>query len=208
MLTFIEKVIMHTQTPRQIEIINASVKLIGSKGIAALTTRNLSKALGVSEPIIYRHFKNKQDILAGILSFLEENNRKISAVIVEKDAPALDRITELYLRSFEGFTKAPGLTSAIFSEELFQKDKVLAEKILGIMEVTNKTIVAILNEGMKKNELRADLTSKEMSHILMGAMRFAVTKWRLNRYKTDLVAHGKELCLSFRKLFKGGSMTV
>jgi TetR/AcrR family transcriptional regulator, fatty acid metabolism regulator protein len=193
---------MPTQTPRQIEIIKASVKLIGRKGLAALTTRNLAKTIGVSEPIIYRHFKNKQAILAGILSFLEENNRKITSAIVMKDAPALDRIGELYVRSFAGFAKAPGLTSAIFSEELYLKEKVLSAKVLGILEITNNTIVDILNEGMQKKEIRTDVTAEQMAHVLMGAMRLAVTKWRLNSYKTDLVARAKELCLSFRKLYK------
>jgi len=195
---------MRQRSSRQIEIINASVKLIGRKGISALTTRNLSKTLGVSEPIIYRHFKNKQAILAGILSFLEENTRKVTAGIVIKDAPALDRIEELYLRSFAGFSKKPGLTSAIFSEELYQKEKVSSIKVLGIIEITNKAVVDILNEGMKKKEIRADVTAEQMAFILMGAMRFAVTKWRLNNYKTDLVAHGKELCGSFRTIYENG----
>jgi AcrR family transcriptional regulator len=189
------------QSPRQIKIINAAVKLIGRKGITALTTRNLSKALGVSEPIIYRHFKNKQELLAGILSFLEENNRKIARVIVDKDAAALDKIEELYLRSFAGFMKTPGITSAIFSEELYQKERALAEKVLGIMGVTKKAVVDILNDGMQKTEIRTDITSEQMAMILMGTMRFAVTKWRLNRYKADLFAHGKELCDSSRILF-------
>ncbi|MCK5088225.1 MAG: helix-turn-helix transcriptional regulator, partial [Melioribacteraceae bacterium] len=47
-------------TKRQAEIIDESIKLIADKGIQGLTIKNLSKAIGVSEPAIYRHFENKQ----------------------------------------------------------------------------------------------------------------------------------------------------
>jgi AcrR family transcriptional regulator len=192
---------MNEQTQRQIEIIKASVKLIGKKGISSLTTRNLSQALGVTEPIIYRHFKNKTAIIAAILSFLEENNRKISGSIVKKDAPALSRIEELYLRHFNGFMKMPALTTAIFSEELYQKEKILTDSVLKIIAVTNDSIETMLSDGIRKREVRADISVQQMTFIIMGSMRFAVTKWRLTGYKTDLVSIGKELCSSFNTLF-------
>jgi AcrR family transcriptional regulator len=193
--------LMNAQTPRQIEIIKASVKLIGENGLSALTTRNLSKALGITEPIIYRHFKNKTAIIAAILSFLEESNRKISASIVKKDTPALSRIEELYMRHFQGFMKTPALTTAIFSEEQYHKERILTDSVLKIIVVTNDSIEMILSDGIKKKEVRTDIPVQQMTFIIMGAMRFAVTKWRLNGYKTDLVAIGKELCNSFHNLF-------
>jgi len=192
---------MNTHTARQIEIIKASVKLIGKNGLSALTTRNLSKALGVTEPIIYRHFKNKTAILAAILGFFEDNNRKISTSIVKKDAPAFSRIEELYMHHFKGFMKIPALTTAIFSEELYHKEKILIDSVLKIISVTNDSIEIILSDGIRKKEVRTDIPVQQMTFIIMGAMRFAVTKWRLNGYKTDLVANGKELCSSFCTLF-------
>ncbi|MCD4664213.1 MAG: TetR/AcrR family transcriptional regulator, partial [Bacteroidales bacterium] len=41
---------------RQQQIIEESIKIIDEKGIQGLTIKNLSKAIGISEPGIYRHF--------------------------------------------------------------------------------------------------------------------------------------------------------
>jgi AcrR family transcriptional regulator len=192
---------MTMQTARQIEIIKASVKLIGKKGLSALTTRNLSKELGVTEPIIYRHFKNKTAILTAILGFLEDSNRKISNSIVKNDASAFARIEELYMHHFTGFMKNPALTTAIFCEELYQKEKILTDSVLRIIEVTNDSIVKILADGIMRKEIREDIPIQRITFIIMGTMRFAVTKWRLSGYKADLVAIGKEFFNSFQKLF-------
>jgi len=56
------------QTERQEQIIEKSISLIAQKGIQGFTIKNLSKAIGFSEPAaIYRHFKSKTSILLAIL---------------------------------------------------------------------------------------------------------------------------------------------
>ncbi len=49
---------------RQIQIRDEATKLIASKGIQGFTIKNLSKAIGISEPGLYRHFESKVDILS------------------------------------------------------------------------------------------------------------------------------------------------
>ena len=61
-----------TFTKRQIEIIDASKDLIGEKGVQNLTIKNLAKKMSFSEPALYRHFKDKTQILKGLLLFHRE----------------------------------------------------------------------------------------------------------------------------------------
>ena len=44
-------------TDRQIEIIEASGKILMEKGILGLTTKNLAQKMNFSESALYRHFK-------------------------------------------------------------------------------------------------------------------------------------------------------
>jgi AcrR family transcriptional regulator len=196
---------MKTFTLRQIEIINVSVKLISRKGVASLTTRSLSKALGVTEPILYRHFKSKTDILAGILGFLEKSNQQIVDKIINQDRPSLDKIEALYRQHFKTFTRAPALTTVIFYEELYKKDKRLSQRVKGIMKVTYDALVNILEKGVRKGEIRNDMPPDRMAVIIMGTMRFLVTRWRLDVYKTNLVTQGRIMCQSFFMLFAKGA---
>ena len=54
---------------RQIQIIEAATKRIDKYGIQELTTKNLAADIGLSEAALYRHFKSKNDILLGMLSY-------------------------------------------------------------------------------------------------------------------------------------------
>ena len=58
---------------RQSEIINTAVRLIGEGGIQALTIKKLSSEIGVAESALYRHFKNRTEILETLLDSIKEN---------------------------------------------------------------------------------------------------------------------------------------
>ena len=52
---------------RQTEIIKAAVQIVSINGIQALTTKSLAEYIGISEPALYRHFKNKSEIIRAML---------------------------------------------------------------------------------------------------------------------------------------------
>ncbi|HJN63434.1 MAG TPA: TetR/AcrR family transcriptional regulator, partial [Flavobacteriales bacterium] len=59
-------------TKRQIEILDVSKDLIGTKGIQNLTIKNIANKMSFSEPAIYRHFKDKTEIIKSVLLFQRE----------------------------------------------------------------------------------------------------------------------------------------
>ena len=62
-------------TARQNEIVEAALRLTAEGGLGNLTIRNLGEALGISEPAIYRHFRNKSEI---VRSTIERFDRAVS----------------------------------------------------------------------------------------------------------------------------------
>lgn len=58
------------RTNRRHEILRAAAKLMRSRGLSGVTTRQISKEVGCSEGALYVHFKNRLDLL---LAMLEES---------------------------------------------------------------------------------------------------------------------------------------
>ena len=52
------------------EILEAGIVLADSEGLAAVTMRRLGEVLGVEAMSLYRHVKNKQDVLDGMAALL------------------------------------------------------------------------------------------------------------------------------------------
>jgi AcrR family transcriptional regulator len=52
---------------RRAVILEAAVKLFSERGFRGTTTRALAEAVGVTEPVLYEHFKSKHELYAAIV---------------------------------------------------------------------------------------------------------------------------------------------
>src|SRR5438105_9768858 len=52
---------------RREAIVAAAIRLFSEKGFRGTTTRELAAAVGVTEPVLYEHFKTKRDLYDAIV---------------------------------------------------------------------------------------------------------------------------------------------
>ncbi len=52
---------------RREQLLDTAVTLFATKGFSGATTAELARAAGVTEPIIYRHFKSKKDLFIAVI---------------------------------------------------------------------------------------------------------------------------------------------
>jgi TetR/AcrR family fatty acid metabolism transcriptional regulator len=189
-------------TPRQIEIIEAATKLIGSKGIQNVTTKNLAEEMGFSEPALYRHFSGKSDILSSVLEFFRlKMNSEITPRLVNKDT-GLEKIHELISYLFTMFSRNPAVIMVIFSETSFQYDNKLSDSVNHLREQLKNFALNMLDEGAKDKSIRNDLDPEQLTSIILGSMRFTVLQWRLSDFSFNLNTKGEKLWQTLHEVLK------
>ncbi|MDD4144951.1 MAG: TetR family transcriptional regulator [Prolixibacteraceae bacterium] len=190
-------------TKRQQEIIETALDLINERGIQGLTIKNLSKKLGITEPAIYRHFDNKIQILVTLLDLQKSNTSVIFQAVLNSEETAVRKIERLFEKHFKSFAEMPSLTSVVFSEEMFRNEDKLIEKISEVIEYNNQTLLAIINEGQNKNEIRTDIDASHLVIFIMGALRLFVKKWQFAGFSFNLEKEGAKLVESVKLLISG-----
>ncbi len=176
----------------------AAIELLSAGGIAALTIKNLAQAVGVSEPALYRHFENKQGILVAILDRFEAHMSGLFEEALSHEAGVLDRIQLVYTRAFQNFAAQPAMASVVFAEEIFRHDKRLAERVVRIMDMVEDRILGLIRSRKGRAECRNDVPARDLARVVMGSLRFLVTRWRLSGYAFDLEKEGMAFWRSLR----------
>ena len=110
-------------TDRQQQIIEESIKIIDEKGIQGLTIKNLSKAIGISEPGIYRHFESKTEILLSMLNNFKEMAVMLSELMNTYEATAIEKINFMFSKMLELFSETPSMISVISEKSALQLPK-------------------------------------------------------------------------------------
>jgi AcrR family transcriptional regulator len=178
---------------RQQQIIEESIKLIDEKGIQGLTIKNISKAIGISEPGIYRHFDSKTDILLAILDSFKEMALLMSEIMVSYEGTTSEKISFLFSKMIEVFSETPSMVSVIFSEEIFKNEEVLKNRIVEIVNLHAQTIEDIISKGQLEKNVREDIDAKSLTLLAMGSLRLLVKKWDLNNHNFDLSSEANKL---------------
>ena len=187
-------------TTRQEEITREAIKLIAEKGIQGVTIKNLAHAINVSEPALYRHFKNKTSILLAILDSFHVLMPQSEIIEIFRTKTPLERIIFLFTEHFKKFAETPSLVSVVFSDEIFKNEKVLTEKIRELIEENEKLFLNLIAEGQRKGEIRNDLPAEHLVLLILGAFRLEVKKWEISSYSFDLVEEGKKLLDSIKTI--------
>lgn len=176
---------------RQIEIMETATKRIYQFGIQELTIKNLAADLNLSEAALYRHFKSKNEILLGLLSyFIYDMKRRLEPIIenTEKDPSMLLR--EIFDSQLKSFAERPAIVSVIFSEGIFQFNKELSTKVSMMMEIMQMNISTIVKKGQNEKKFGKILGAEAITTIIMGSMRMVVLKWKLSGNRSNLITDG------------------
>ncbi len=187
---------------RQQQIIEESIKIIDKKGIQGLTIKNLSKAIGISEPGIYRHFESKTAIVLSILNNFKEMAEMLSGLMETFEGTAIEKIRFMFSKMLSLFSENPSMVSVIFSEEIFKNEELLKLKITEVLNLHAFTIEQIITKGQEEANVRKDIEVKTLALIIMGSLRLLVKRWDLNNHNFNLNKEGGKLINGLDKILK------
>jgi len=188
-------------TERQIEIMEAATLRIDKFGIQELTIKNLASDLSLSEAALYRHFKSKNEILLGLLTyFILEMNERLALIIEDNEEQPSELLKNIFVSQLNTFVQKPAIVSVIFSEGIFQFNKELSDKVSTMMAVMQKNINALIIRGQNEGVFGKLLGADTITTIIMGSMRMVVLKWKLSGNKSNLVSDGKNVLNGLLKM--------
>ncbi|OQC05792.1 MAG: Fatty acid metabolism regulator protein [Candidatus Cloacimonetes bacterium ADurb.Bin089] len=189
-------------TARQKDILKAAIAIIANQGYEKLTTKNLATKIGVTEAALYRHFKNKRELVTMILGYFERISNDVLQEIRDGAYSPLESIRHFVEDRYILFSKYPDLAKVIFSEELFKNDPTFKGQFQCIMHKHKQAVENYILQAQQEGKIRSDLSPTQLFRIIVGSMRFTVTQWNLSDGAFDLKQEGSELIETIMKLIE------
>ena len=190
-------------TKRQIEIIEAATKRIDEHGIQDLTIKTLAADLNLSEAALYRHFKSKNEILHGLLTyFIGDMKDRLDVLLSNKDRSPSELLKDLFESQLRTFVQKPSVVSVIFSESIFQFNKELSSTVSSMMGLMQNHIEGIVKKGQANGSFNKMVGVSTTATIIMGGMRITVLKWKLSGHKSDLNKDGNKVLSGILKIIE------
>lgn len=183
---------------RQEMIIDEAIKIIHAEGYQSFSIRELAKQVKISEPAIYRHFLNKEDIILGILNRMLDFDHLLEKEILTKKT-AQNKVRQFIQFHFDFLEKNLEMTSILFAEDMFDKSEMLRKRLLVIIQKRRDLLTTLIEEGKSNNEI-IDVDTQDLLTLILGMIRMIVLEWRLSNFSFSLSQRGNNAIKSFDKL--------
>ncbi len=178
---------------RKAEIIDASLRLADKLGPDRLTTEAIAKAVGLTQPGIFRHFPKKQDLLEAVAARVRAMMETRWTKAQSGDGAAVDRIHALIGAQLSLIQSTPAIPAILFSQELHTKNKSLRKVFFGLMTHFHRVIADLVTQACKAGELRDDLDPEDAAYLIIGLVQGLAVRWSISGRNFDLTEEGNRL---------------
>jgi len=175
---------------RQLEIIEASGRILMEKGIKGLTTKNLAVEMNFSESALYRHFNSKDAIVTLLIRYLSENITGRFEAIVGSDMPPDAKLLALFKSQFSFFKANPHFIVIILSDGLIDHTENIKQEIQKLMQSNSNHFKHVIQVGQLHNCFNNEVETDYLIHFVMGTFRLQMLKWKLSNFKFDIESQG------------------
>ncbi len=173
---------------RRAEIADAALRIIATRGIAALTVATLANELGLTGGALYRHFDSTDEILVAVASRAVE---LVDDTVPSSDLPPLEWLERFVESRSKTVGGHPGLARLLVSDQLAMALPPAAlEHVQGAVRRTFAAIEHALRRGQEFGDVRDDVDARDLVPIVAGTVQMLALA-RAGSHQSRMVAPGK-----------------
>jgi len=153
---------------RQAQIKRAVLDIISREGQGKFSTRNLAATVGISEGAIFRHFKNKNEIIYSIMNDVKEELIENLRILAFSNISAEKRLYAYLCTHIKYLIAKKGITILLFSEAAYMNNNILKVELNEIFTNQKVYINKIVEDGKAEGIWDRSVNADDFSMIYMG----------------------------------------
>ena len=173
---------------RREQLISVATRLFAEHGYEATTTKDIAKSAGVTEPILYRHFKSKQELFVAIVrSVSEQTLDHWQQIIADSDDPA-ERVRLVAAAMPDHMRRLEDQYHVLHGALATSRDK----KVLGVVREHYKQIEQffrqLITDGERVGVFRKELDPRAAAYqLIFSGIGYAMIDLNLGGMERSLI---------------------
>ncbi|MBU4151489.1 MAG: TetR/AcrR family transcriptional regulator [Proteobacteria bacterium] len=177
---------------RKEQIVEAALRVLSDKSIKQLNIVDIAKEMGLTPSALYRHFKNKNAMMSGVLELIRTKLFHNVELVRQQSDDAVERLHELLCLHARLIAEEHGIPKIVFSDELWGQKRERRQKMYRIITGYLAEIEDIIRDGQDKKQLRDDIEARTLAAMFFGIIQPAALLWHMSEGQFNLDRHMTE----------------
>ncbi|MDF2484973.1 MAG: transcriptional regulator TetR family [Herbinix sp.] len=171
---------------RKEQLVLTTIDIIDELGIQKLTTREIAKRQEISEATLFRHFKNKNELLAAVIDYFIQFDADILQSAKLHDLAPTKALIYLITSYAEYYENYKAIASILQIFDVLQYEADLSDKIKEVQLKRTSTLQLLIEEAKQAGEFSKDIDSNMVAVMISGLFREICFNWKITNYNFSL----------------------
>lgn len=163
---------------RREQIVSVALELLAQTSIESLTTRDLATAMGLTQPALFRHFRNREALLVGVVEHARAQLEKTAVAIFSAGGRAVEQLSELGAALLEHAERQPGLPRLLFASTTESAGEV-REALRGVVAMQQSVVAELVRQGQREGEIDRAIDAGAAATLFVGMLQGLILRWEM-----------------------------
>lgn len=176
---------------RREQIAEAGLAL-AAQGVETVTVEKVAAMVGLAPSALYRHFKNKSEILDAMLDLVGQRVREnVGASLAEAAGNPLAALRRLMRRHVGLLMSHPAMPRMLFSDEIYQRLPDKRAKMFKNILAFREAVTGLIRQGQETGAIRPDAEPMDLTMFFLGLMAPSAILFHLSGGQFDVLAQAE-----------------
>jgi AcrR family transcriptional regulator len=158
-------------------IYDTARQLFLARGFEATTVEQIAEAADIAPATFFNHFQSKHALLGEMTSEVFEHLRALIDEHLLRPGPVEARIRAFIDQAAKELNAARGLARDVLLELMRTPDRAGGAGAVPYLARVHAPFTAVLREGQRKGEVRADTDAAFLAEMVVGAFNATIINW-------------------------------
>lgn len=156
---------------RREEILRAALFIVEQQGLDNLNTNAIAALIQLVPSAIYRHFKNKEEIIAALIDFIGERLQQNLQQATTQEGTALERLKSLFELHVKLLQEEPAIPRILYFLISSERNRELKKKMLAEIDAYVYETKKLLLQGKKAGEINPAVDVAAAAMMFLGMIQ-------------------------------------
>ncbi|MEA4880103.1 MAG: TetR/AcrR family transcriptional regulator [Synergistaceae bacterium] len=184
---------------RKTIIVETVLSLAAEGKPSDITTAAIAERMDLTQGALFRHFSTKDAIWKAVLNWVGKKLfTRLEKASADAESP-LDALEAIFLAHIQFASEHPGAPRLLFSEFQRTEESPVRNLVYSLLGRYHQSIVSLLEEGKKVDEVDPSLDSPCAAALFIGAIQGLVLQSQVAEDNRDIILNAPEVFSIFRR---------
>jgi len=171
---------------RRSQIVQSTLVLLADTPAERITTRQVARALGISQPALFRHFRSREEILEAVSAHARDELERLAADVLGRKGAPLASLEALIRGLADYVVRNPGMPRLLFHDAGSGESAPFRRPLEDLVSLQRSRAEELVRRAQRSAEVRCDVDPERAAQLLIASLEGLLLQWQRSGRRTPL----------------------